>query len=390
MTARERDHLGWPFFDDAHRTLARDFWSWAEGEIAPHDEADEAHDVDALCRTIVRELGEGGWLRFCVPALHGGAIAKLDVRALCLCRETLAQFSGLADFAFAMQGLGSGPISLYGSDELKARYLPGVREGKRIAAFALSETEAGSDVTAMRTTARRVNGGWALNGEKTFISNAGIADHYVVFTRLPDEGEHVFGAFVVDADARGFSVTDRIETLAPHPLGTIAFDDCRVKDTAVVGPVGKGLRVALGTLDVFRSTVAAAALGFARRALNAAIAHAKRRNVFGKPLAEHQLTRAKIAEMAVAIDASALLVYRAAWTRDTVADRVTREAAMAKLYATESAQHVIDDALQLLGGRGVIAGAPVERLYREIRALRIYEGTSEIQRLVIAEAVLGD
>jgi alkylation response protein AidB-like acyl-CoA dehydrogenase len=338
----------------------------------------------------VKQLGAGGWLRYCVPAAHGGALEKLDVRALCICRETLGQFSGLADFAFAMQGLGAGPIALYGSEDLKKRYLPPVCEGKHIAAFALSEPDAGSDVTAMRTTARRAGSAWTLDGEKTFISNAGIADHYVVFARLPDEGERTFGAFVVDAGARGFAVTERIETLAPHPLGTIKFEGCRVGDDAVVGPPGKGLRVALGTLDVFRSTVAAAALGFARRALREAIAHAKTRLVFGKPLAEHQLTQAKIAEMALAVDASALLVYRAAWTRDTVADRVTREAAMAKLYATESAQRVIDDAVQLLGGRGVVAGAPVERLYREIRALRIYEGTSEIQRLVIAEDVLGE
>lgn len=315
---------------------------------------------------------------------------KLDVRALCLCRETLAQISGLADFAFAMQGLGGGPITLYGSDDLKQRYLPAVGEGTSIAAFALSEADAGSDVTAMRTVARRDGRGWRLDGQKTFISNAGIADYYVVFARLPDEGERSFGAFVVDAGARGLTVTERIETLAPHPLGTIAFDDCKVAADAVVGPPGKGLRVALGTLDVFRSTVAAAALGFARRALSEAIAHAKSRRVFGKPLAEHQLTQAKIAEMALAVDASALLVYRAAWTRDVVADRVTREAAMAKLFATESAQRVIDDAVQLLGGRGVVAGSPVERLYREVRALRIYEGTSEIQKLVIAEDVLGE
>jgi acyl-CoA dehydrogenase len=378
----------WPFFDGAHRQLARELWSWAEREIGPH-EASSA-DVDAMCRKIVAQLGDGDWLRFCVPASHGGAFEKLDVRALCLCRETLGQFSGLADFAFAMQGLGAGPIALYGSDALKARYLPGVRSGQRIAAFALSEAEAGSDVSAMRTTARHKDGNWVLEGEKTFISNAGIADHYVVFARLPEQSGRAFGAFVVDASAPGLTVVERIETLAPHPLGTIAFSDCAVKDDAVIGPIGKGLRVALGTLDVFRSTVAAAALGFARRALREAVAHAKSRKVFGKTLADHQLTRAKIADMALAIDASALLVYRAAWTRDTVADRVTREAAMAKLYATESAQRVIDDAVQLLGGRGVVAGAPVERLYREIRALRIYEGTSEIQRLVIAEAELDD
>ena len=323
-----------------------------------------------------------------MPASHGGAFDKLDVRALCVCRETLAQVSGLADFAFAMQGLGAGPISLYGSPALKDRYLPGVRDGTSIAAFALSEPEAGSDVNAMRTVARRDGQGWRITGEKTFISNAGIADQYVVFARLEGEDEKAFGAFVVEKGAAGFAVTERIRTLSPHPLGTILLNDCAVFEDAVVGPHGKGLRVALGTLDVFRSTVAAAALGFARRALAEAVEHARSRTVFGKLLAEHQLTQAKIADMATAVDASALLVYRAAWVRDTQSDRVTREAAMAKLFATETAQRVIDDAVQLLGGRGVVAGAPVEQLYREIRALRIYEGTSEIQRLIIGGDVL--
>jgi acyl-CoA dehydrogenase len=244
-------------------------------------------------------------------------------------------------------------------------------------------------VTAMRTLAHRIEGGWRLDGEKTFISNAGIAHHYVVFARHADNTDE-FSAFMVDADNAGLAVTERIETLAPHPLGTVVLNDCRVTDAAVVGPPRKGLRVALATLDVFRSTVAAAALGFARRALTEALRFVKERRTFGKPLAEHQLTRARIADMALAIDTSALLVYRAAWTRDTMAERVTREAAMAKLHATESAQRVIDDAVQLLGGRGVVAGAVVEQLYREIRALRIYEGTSEIQRLLIAGTVLGD
>jgi acyl-CoA dehydrogenase len=345
-------------------------------------------DVDASCRQIVQRLGESDWLRFCVPASHGGSYESLDVRALSLCRETLAEHAPLADFVFAMQGLGAGPIALYGSKELKDRYLPGVRDGQTIAAFALSEPDAGSDVTAMRTVARREGDGWRIDGEKTFISNAGIADHYVVFARLPDEGEKAFGAFVVDDGTPGFRVTERIETLAPHPLGTLSFDGCMIAGDAMVGSLGKGLRVALGTLDVFRTTVAAAALGFARRALAEAVTYAKGRQVFGKALSSHQLTQAKIAEMAVAIDASALLVYRAGWVRDTQADRVTLEAAMAKLFATESAQRVIDDAVQLMGGRGVVAGAPVERLYREIRALRIYEGTSEIQKLVIAGEVL--
>ncbi len=376
-------HLGWPFFDESHRKLARDLAQWAAKEIVDDPEA----DVDAACRALVRRLGEADWLRYCVPASHGGAFEQLDVRALCICREILAQHAGLADFAFAMQGLGAGPISLFGSDALKDRYLPGVRDGERIAAFALTEPDAGSDIGGMRATARRDGQGWRLDGTKTFISNAGIADHYVVFARL-DGDDKAFGAFVVEANTAGFAVTERIETIAPHPLGTVEMVNCRVFEDAIVGPPGKGLRVALGTLDVFRSTVAAAALGFARRALAEAVAHARTRSVFGKPLSEHQLTQAKIAEMATLVDASALLVYRAAWTRDTVAERVTREAAMAKLHATESAQRVIDDAVQLLGGRGVIAGAPVERLYREIRALRIYEGTTEIQKLIIGGDVL--
>ena len=390
MKLREQDHLGWPFFDEAHRRLATDLRAWAEREFAGHAAAETEAEIDAACRDIVRRLGEADWLRFCIPASHGGAFEKLDVRALCLCRETLAQAEGLADFSFAMQGLGAGPIALYGSDELKDRYLPGVRDGKAIAAFALSEPEAGSDIAAMRTTAHRDGQGWVLSGEKTFISNAGIADHYVVFARLPDVGDKSFGAFVVDAGVPGFGVTDRIRTLAPHPLGTLVLHNVKIDAGQMVGERGKGLRVALGTLDVFRSTVAAAALGFARRALREAAEFVKSRKAFGKKLSDHQITQAKVAQMALAVDASALLVYRAAWTRDLVADRVTREAAMAKLFATESAQRVIDDAVQLLGGRGVIAGAPVERLYREIRALRIYEGTSEIQQLVIAGDLLGE
>ena len=375
--APDRSFLDWPFFGPEHRAWEEDLAKWADAELPA---LVDHKDVDISCRRLVKALGEAGWLRATVPGDQG-----YDVRSLCLARETLAYRDGLADFAFAMQGLGAGPISLFGSDALKGRYLPGVRDGTRIAAFALTEPEAGSDIGAMRTTAKRDGQGWRLDGEKTFISNAGIADHYIVFARLPDdEGEKAFGAFVVDADAQGLGVTERIDTLAPHPLGTILMSDCKVFEEAIVGPPGKGLRVALGTLDVFRSTVAAAALGFARRALLEAVTHVKSRHVFGKPLAEHQFTQGKIAEMATSIDASALLVYRAAWTKDKIAERVTREAAMAKWHATEHAQRVIDQAMQLLGGRGVIAGATVEKLYREIRALRIYEGTSEIQRLVLA------
>ncbi|MES1241565.1 MAG: acyl-CoA dehydrogenase family protein [Acidobacteriota bacterium] len=371
--------LSWPFFEEPHRALARDFAAWTEREVATLDE--HALGLDGACRELVHRLALGGWLRHAVGE-------RLDVRSLCLIRETLARTSALADFAFALQGLGSGPISLFGSEELRQRWLPRVASGTAIPAFALSEADAGSDVSAMSTFARRDVDGYVIDGEKTWISNAGLADFYVVFCRFPEAGERGFAAFLVEAGNPGLTVTERLDLLAPHPLGTLLFERCRVPDSALIGEPGKGLRVALGTLDVFRSTVGAAALGMARRALDEAAGHAKRRQIGGRPLAELQLTQAKLADMAVAVDASALLVYRAAWTRDAGAPRVTREAAMAKLFATESAQRVIDDAVQLLGGRGVLAGAPVERLYREIRALRIYEGTSEIQKLVIADQLL--
>ncbi len=380
--------LAWPFFEDAHRSLAQDLDAWCRREIAPLEEG----NLDDTCRELVRRLGAGGWLRWAVPGPWGGVRERLDVRSLCLIRETLARYSGLADFAFALQGLGSGPLSLFGSEAQRSTWLPRVAAGEAIAAFALSEAEAGSDVAAMRTSARREGDAWVLDGEKTWISNAGLADFYVVFCLLPPlpekTDERAFGAFLVEADNPGLRVSGRIDVLAPHPLGTVAFDGCRVPAGAMVGEPGKGLKVALATLDVFRPTVGAAALGFARRALDEALGHAQKRQTFGKPLAEHQLTRARLADMAVDVDASALLVYRAAWTRDAGAERITREAAMAKLYATEAAQRVADAAVQLLGARGVVAGAPVERLYREVRALRIYEGTSEIQRLVIAGQLL--
>lgn len=386
----------WPFFDDGHRELAAGLRRWARQEIAA-PEVDDGHgahdvqDVDEACRALVRRLGAAGWLRYTVPAAHGGVHERLDVRSLCTARDTLARVSGLADFAFAMQGLGAGPIALFGAPALQRRYLPRVAAGEAIAAFAISEAEAGSDVAAMRTTARRDGDAWVIDGAKTWISNGGIADHYVVFCRLPEAeraAKRAFVALVVEPGDPGFSVTARIRTIAPHPLATIRFDGCRVPADRLVGEPGRGLRVALGTLDVFRSTVGAAALGFARRALDEALAHARTRTLFGQPLADFQLTQARLARMATEIDASALLVYRAAWTRDAGAPRITREAAMAKMYATEAAQRVIDDAVQLLGGRGVVAGNAVERLYREIRALRIYEGTTEVQQLVIAAQLL--
>ncbi|AHG93114.1 acyl-CoA dehydrogenase domain-containing protein (plasmid) [Gemmatirosa kalamazoonensis] len=366
--------LGWPFFEDRHRALAAELHAWAERELpAQHG------DVDAACRDVVRRLGDAGWL--------GHAVPPLDVRTLCLVRETLARVDALAEFAFAMQALGSGPISLYGTAAQRERWLPRVARGEAIAAFAISEADAGSDVAAMRTVARPDGDAWIIDGEKTWISNAGIADQYVVFCRVAD-AERAYVALLVTPDDAGFSVTARIDTIAPHPLGTVRFDGCRVDADRVVGEPRKGLRVALGTLDVFRTTVGAAALGLARRALDEALAFAAARRIFGKALAEHQLTQARLARMATEIDASALLVYRAAWTKDGGAARVTREAAMAKMYATEAAQRVIDDAVQLLGGRGVTSGHPVERLYREIRSLRIYEGTTEVQQLVIAQQIL--
>jgi alkylation response protein AidB-like acyl-CoA dehydrogenase len=377
-------YLSWPFFTDAHRSLQGKLCAWRDREFQPKDDRDPA----AACRAYVAQLGSAGWLKYTVPRAHGGALDALDVRSLCLIRETLGYASGLAEFAFAMQGLGSGPISLFGSEALKRKYLPGVAGGTAIAAFAISEAEAGSDVAAMQTTARRDGDSIVIEGEKTWISNAGIASHYVVFCRWPEGGDRSFIAVIVDADAPGLDVTHTIDVMAPHPLGTITFKGCRVSSDQVIGEPGKGMRVALGTLDLFRTTVGAAALGFARRAFDEAVAHVRERRAFGQALADFQLTQAAIADMATAIDTSALLVYRAAWTRDEGAARVTREAAMAKLVATESAQQVIDRAIQLLGARGVVHGATVERLYREIRALRIYEGTSEIQKIVIAGQVL--
>ena len=358
--------------------------SWCAANLANRA---HATDVDSECRNLVELLAEGGWLSYAVPASHGGIHAKLDVRSLCIIRETLASHSGLADFAFAMQALGAGPISLFGSIALRERYLPEVASGKAIAAFAISEADAGSDVGGMTTTARLDGDSYVIDGEKTWISNGGIADFHIVFCRLGDAKKE-YVALVVEPSDAGFSVAKRIDTIAPHPLATLRFDGCRVPVDRLVGEPGRGLRVALGTLDVFRTTVGAAALGFARRAMKESLAHITSRELFGAKLAELQLTQAAIAEMATDIDTSALLVYRSAWLRDNGAARVTREAAMAKMHATEAAQRVIDRAVQLLGGKGVESGNPVEMLYREIRSLRIYEGTTEVQKLVIAGQVL--
>lgn len=389
----DRSYLDWPFLEDAHRELADAIRDWADREIAPISggEPDGRAELDSLARELVRRLAVGGWLRYAVPAPWGGLRETLDVRSLCLIRETLAQHSGMADFSFVMQGLGSGPISLFGSEEQRQAYLPGVASGARIAAFALSEPDSGSDVAATSTSARRDGDFYVIDGEKTLISNGGIADQYVVFARTGEApGAKGLSAFVIEDGTPGFSVAERFDVIAPHPLGRLRFDGCRVPAAQMLGNPGDGFRIAMSSLDAFRSTVGAAALGFARRAYDEAIGRARTRRAFGKAIAEHQLVQAKIADMALKIDAAALLVYRSAWMRDAMGGRVTREAAMAKLYATESAQEVVDEAVQIFGGMGVVAGSTVERLYREVRALRIYEGTSEIQRLIIAGQALAD
>jgi acyl-CoA dehydrogenase len=378
--------LSWPFFDESHRRFADTLSRFADANLAalPHD------DVDEACRARVKALGESGFLKAVVAAAHGGLHDALDVRTLCLAREILAFHDGLADFAFAMQGLGSGAITLFGSAALKSRYLRRVCEGAAIAGFALTEAEAGSDAAAIATTAEPDGPSHVrIEGTKTFISNGGIADFYVVFVRTGEApGTRGLSAFVVDADSTGLDIAERIEVIAPHPLATLAFDGVRVPVANRLGNAGDGFKIAMATLDVFRSTVGAAALGFARRALHESLERAATRKLFGAPLADLQMTQSAIAESATEIDAAALLVYRAAWTKDRGASRVTREAAMAKMFATEMAQRVIDRAVQLHGGLGVTKGVKVEELYREIRALRIYEGTTEIQKIVIARETL--
>ena len=380
-------YLDWPFFDAWHRALAADLDAWAARAAVPL--ADREDDADTTCRALVAALADGGWLRHVVPAAYGGLHETFDVRALCLIRETLARYGGLADVAFAMQGLGSGAITLFGSEALKRDYLPAVAKGAKIAAFALSEPEAGSDVAALGTVAVDDGEAYVLNGVKTWITNGGIADYYTIFARTGEEpGAKGLSAFIVDADTPGLEITERIKVIAPHPLATLELRGCRVPKSHLLGRPGQGFKIAMATLDVFRATVGAAALGFARRALDAALTRAADRRLFGAPLADLQMTQAKLAEMALEVDTSALLVYRAAWTKDSGAARITREAAMAKLHASEAAQRVIDAAVQIFGGLGVVSGHPVERLYREIRALRIYEGASEVQKVVIARQTL--
>jgi acyl-CoA dehydrogenase len=379
------EHLRWPFFEPRHREFAQALDAWAASEVRDvHD-----HDVDAQCRSLVQALGRAGWLRHAVAGkAHGGAADVIDTRMLCLARETLARHNGLADFAFAMQGLGSGAISLAGTPEQRACWLPRVAAGEAIAAFALSEPQAGSDVAAMQCAARVEGEHAVLDGEKTWISNGGIADFYVVFARSGEApGSRGISAFVVEAGTPGFEIAERIEVIAPHPLARLRFTGCRVPLAQRIGAAGEGFKVAMRTLDVFRTSVAAAALGFARRAMEEGLARAQSRPMFGQRLADFQLTQAKLAQMATTIDSAALLTYRAAWQRDQ-GESVTQQAAMAKLAATEGAQEVIDAAVQLWGGAGVQSGNTVERLYREIRALRIYEGATEVQQLIIGRELL--
>jgi alkylation response protein AidB-like acyl-CoA dehydrogenase len=379
------EHLRWPFFEERHRVFAAALDGWAASQVRDA----RGHDIDGLCRRLVRQLGDAGWLRPTIAGTaHGGAADVIDTRMLCLARETLARHAGLADFAFAMQGLGSGAISLAGTPDQKAHWLPRVARGETIAAFALSEPDAGSDVAALQCAARIDGEHAVLDGEKTWISNGGIADFYVVFACSGEAaGSRGISAFIVEAGTPGLAIAERIDVIAPHPLARLRFTNCRVPLSQRIGAGGEGFKIAMRTLDVFRTSVAAAALGFARRAMEEGLKRAASRKMFGQALADFQLTQAKLAQMATTIDGAALLTYRAAWQRDQ-GESVTAQAAMAKLAATEGAQQVIDAAVQLFGGLGVVSGHPVERLYREIRSLRIYEGATEVQQLIIGRELL--
>jgi acyl-CoA dehydrogenase len=382
----DRSFLAWPFFEDRHRALAEALEGWASANLAQVDHG----DVDRACRELVAKLGEGGWLGHSAVD-PDNADSKLDVRSLCIIRETLARHDGLADFAFAMQGLGTGALSLFGTAGQKREWLAMTRRGKALSAFALSEPKSGSDVANLDLAATADGDSYALNGEKTWISNGGIADFYTVFARTGEgPGAKGISAFIVPADAPGLSIAERLEVIAPHPLARLSFENCRVLRSAMIGAPGQGFRIAMSVLDVFRPTVAAAALGFARRALDESVSRATSRKLFGAPMAELQMVQGHIADMALDIDAAALLVYRAAWLKDSGAARISREAAMAKLFSTDRAQDVIDKAVQIHGGDGVRKGSVVESLYREIRALRIYEGASDVQKVIIARQVLTD
>lgn len=381
----QRDQFLWPFFDPKHRDFALQLEQWAAENLSQVCE----EDVDRACVQLVNQLGKAGWLKYAIGGTaYGGASDVIDTRKLCIARETLARYSGLADFAFAMQGLGSGAITLFGTAEQKQHYLPSVANGSAIAAFALSEPDAGSDVAAMQCTAQAQGKDYVLNGEKTWISNGGIAHFYVLFARTDEPaGARGISAFILGKDTPGFAVAERIPVMAPHPLARLVLKDCRIAGTQLLGEAGSGFKIAMATLDVFRTSVAAAALGFARRAMSAALARVSSRKMFGQTLADFELTQAKLAAMSTEIDSSALLTYRAAWLRD-MGKSVTVEAAMAKMTATEMAQRVIDSAMQMFGGQGVVRDEVVERLYREIRPLRIYEGATEVQQLIIGRGIL--
>lgn len=374
----DQSFLSWPFFDASHR-------EWAvRVEAVASDLSVDHRDTDAACQALVRTLGEAGVLQ---PTSSDDG--QFDLRKLCLAREILARYDGLADFAFAMQGLGTGAITLFGTPKQKASWLPKTRSGQAISAFALTEPGSGSDVANSTMTAVRDGDDYVLNGEKTWISNGGIADVYTLFARTAEgPGAKGLSAFIVTPDLTGFEVSERLQTIAPHPLATLRFTDCRLPGSSLLGAPGQGFKVAMSVLDVFRSTVAAAALGFARRALDAALARVASPRTAGAPLFDLQMVQGHIADMALDVDAAALLIYRAAWTRDSGAPRITREAAMAKLFATDQAQQVIDKAVQLFGGEGVRSGNVAEVLYREIRALRIYEGASDVQKVIIARQTL--
>ncbi len=381
-------HLDWPFLEPRHKVLATGLDVWAArtlSESHPHS----VQAVDDACRKLVRQLGEGGWLKYAIGgAAYGASADTIDTRAVCLIRETLARHSGLADFAFAMQGLGSGAISNFGTHTQKQRYLPRVANGSAIAAFAISEPDVGSDVAALQCRAKIDGDSYIINGEKTWISNGGIADFYLVFARTgEDAGAKGISAFIVDANTPGLEIAERIEVMAPHPLARLVFKDCRIPAAQCLGEPGQGFKIAMSTLDIFRSSVAAAALGFARRALHEALSRSTSRKMFGQVLADFQLTQAKLAKMATDIDCAALLTYRAAWLKD-MGQPVTVEAAMAKMTATETAQQAIDSAVQIFGALGVVSEQTVEQLYREIRPLRIYEGATEVQQLIIARGII--
>jgi acyl-CoA dehydrogenase len=385
----DSSHLDWPFLEPRHKALAIELDVWAGRMLSDEAHPHSVQAVDDACRKLVRQLGEGGWLKYAIGgAAYGASADTIDTRAVCLIRETLACHSGLADFAFAMQGLGSGAISNFGTHEQKQRYLPRVANGFAIAAFAISEPDAGSDVAALQCKARKDGVSYVIDGEKTWISNGGIADFYLVFARTgEDAGAKGISAFIVDADAHGLEIVERIEVMAPHPLARLAFKGCRIPAAQRLGESGQGFKIAMSTLDIFRSSVAAAALGFARRALHEALSRSTSRKMFGQVLADFQLTQAKLAKMATDIDSAALLTYRAAWLKD-MGQPVTVEAAMAKMTATETAQQAIDSAVQIFGALGVVSDQTVEQLYREIRPLRIYEGATEVQQLIIARGII--